>query len=102
MIASYRHLNSRAYGRSFSPSEKEEEILQFISRKLAKGRVVNPHGQNKMHINDAYEILRSSSVRNEQICEDIRKCISEGRTTVVLSKFVEQDFAFTTPIVKST
>ena len=52
-------------------------------------RVVNPHGQNKMHINDAYEILRSSSVRNEQICEDIRKCISEGRTPVVLSKFVE-------------
>lgn len=56
---------------------------------IHNARVVNPHGQNKMHINDAYEILRSSSVRNEQICEDIRKCISEGRTPVVLSKFVE-------------
>lgn len=58
-------------------------------------RVVNPHGQNKMHINDAYEVLRSSSVRNKQICDDIRKCIYAGRTPVVLSKYVEHaDFIY--------
>ena len=52
-------------------------------------RVVNPHGREKTHINDAYELIRNSNIRNEQICDDIRKCISEGRTPVVLSKFVE-------------
>lgn len=52
-------------------------------------RVINPHGMEKNSINDAYEMLRKNKVRNEQICDDIRTCISDGRTPVVLSKYKE-------------
>lgn len=52
-------------------------------------RVVNPHGRDKKHVNDAYNVLRKSSVRNEQICNDIRSCIAEGRTPVVLSRYID-------------
>lgn len=50
-------------------------------------RVVNPHGRDKISINDAYKIIRGSKIRNKQICEDIKRCIEEGRTPVVLSKY---------------
>ena len=52
-------------------------------------RVVNPHGRDKIHVNDAYEVIRTSEIRNEQIVEDIKVCIENRRTPVVLSKYKE-------------
>lgn len=52
-------------------------------------KVVNPHGRDRKHVNDDYELIRGSAVRNEQICNDIRSCIADGRTPVVLSKYVD-------------
>ena len=52
-------------------------------------RVINPHGRDGIHVNDAYEIIRESKIRNEQICDDIRACIANGRTPVVLSRYKE-------------
>ena len=50
-------------------------------------RTVSPHGRDKLHINEAYEIIRNNEMRNEQIADDIRHCIESGRTPVVLTRF---------------
>ena len=52
-------------------------------------RTVYPHGQSKLHVSEAYEILRKDRQRNMQIVEDVRKCIEEKRTPVVLTKVKE-------------
>ncbi|WP_330682484.1 DEAD/DEAH box helicase [Mediterraneibacter glycyrrhizinilyticus] len=41
----------------------------------------------KMHPNEAYEILRQNEVRDEQILSDVKECIAAGRTPVILSKY---------------
>ena len=42
-----------------------------------------------MHPNDAYELLRNNDVRDRQIIEDIRQCVANRRTPVVLTKYTE-------------
>lgn len=44
---------------------------------------------DKENINDAYALVSSSKVRNEQIIEDIRECVEKGRTPVILTKYKE-------------
>lgn len=41
----------------------------------------------KMHPNEAYEILRHNDVRDEQILADVKACIQAGRTPVILSRY---------------
>jgi len=45
--------------------------------------------QEKMHPNDAYAILRENEERDNIILRDIANCVAEGRTPVVLSRYVE-------------
>ena len=73
----------------FQYTAKERAEAQGISHIVIPRftRVINPHGRDKISINDAYKIIRESRIRNKQICEDIKNCIAEGRTPVVLSKF---------------
>lgn len=53
-------------------------------------RAVAPRfGNEKMHPNDAYAIIRENEDRDELIINDVKKCIDEGRTPVVLSKYVD-------------
>ncbi len=52
-------------------------------------RTVSPHGREKLHINDAYEIIRNSEIRNEQIATDIKYCIESGRTPIVLTRYTD-------------
>ncbi|MCQ2409966.1 MAG: phospholipase D-like domain-containing protein, partial [Clostridia bacterium] len=42
-----------------------------------------------LKINEAYKAVVSSEIRNRQIINDVEKCISEGRTPLVLSKYKE-------------
>lgn len=42
-----------------------------------------------MHVNEAYELVRDSEMRNEQIVADVRLCMEKGRSPVVLSKYKE-------------
>ncbi len=39
--------------------------------------------------NDAYELIRNNDVRDEQIIRDVANCVRNGRTPVVLTKFVD-------------
>ena len=52
-------------------------------------RTVSPRGImiEKMHPNEAYEIIRDNDTRDEQILSDEKDCIADGRTPVVLSKY---------------
>ncbi len=73
----------------YTAKEKAEEmgIDYFIVPRFT--RVVSPHERDKLHINEGYEILRNSEVRNEQIVDDIKACIAANRTPVVLTRFAE-------------
>lgn len=52
-------------------------------------RTVPPRGVSteKMHPNEAYEIIRNNEIRDEQIMADVRECIQSGRTPVILSRY---------------
>jgi len=52
-------------------------------------RTVPPRGvtTEKMHPNEAYEMIRNNEMRDEQILSDVRECIQSGRTPVVLSRY---------------
>ena len=52
-------------------------------------RTVLPRGviTERMHPNEAYEILRHNEVRDEQILSDVKDCIAAGRTPVILSRY---------------
>ena len=41
----------------------------------------------KIHINEAYKIVRYNDMRDEQILTDVKECIGAGRTPVILSRY---------------
>lgn len=45
--------------------------------------------QDKMHPNEAYEIIRNNDDRDSIIINDVKKCIDDRRTSVILSKYVD-------------
>lgn len=49
---------------------------------------MHPRSQD-MHINDAYMSIKDNEVRNKQIVDDVKKCIDNGRTPVVLTHYKE-------------
>ena len=51
-------------------------------------RTVLPRGAtDKIHINEAYKIVRYNDMRDEQILTDVKECIGVGRTPVILSRY---------------
>ena len=41
----------------------------------------------RIHPNEAYSIIRDNEIRDDLIVDDVKECISEGRTPVILSKY---------------
>ena len=73
---------------SYTAKEKAETqgIDHFVYPRFT--RTVPPRGvADKMHPNEAYQMIRDNEVRDEQILADVRECIKAGRTPVVLSKY---------------
>lgn len=67
---------------------KEQGIDHLVYPRFT--RAVAPRfGNDKMHPNEAYAIIRENEDRDELIINDVKKCIDEGRTPVVLSKYVD-------------
>ena len=52
-------------------------------------RVVDAN-ESSDDINKAYALIGSSLVRNDMILGDVRDCVKEGRTPVILTKYKEQ------------
>ena len=65
----------------------EQGISHYVVPRFTK--VVSPHGRDKLHVNDAYEIIRNNEIRNDQIISDIKNCIENGRTPVILTKYTD-------------
>lgn len=74
---------------SYTEKEKAEDqgIQHLVYPRFT--HVVPPRGiiTDKMHPNEAYEIIHNNDVRDKQIVEDVEKCILEGRTPVILSRY---------------
>lgn len=67
---------------------KEQGIAHLVYPRFT--RTVAPRfQQDKMHPNEAYEILRNNDDRDTLIVNDVKQCIEDGRTPVVLSKYVD-------------
>ncbi len=66
---------------------KEQGIQHLVYPRIT--RAVPPRGMitGKMHPNEAYEIIHNNDLRDEQIIDDVKNCISAGRTPVVLSRY---------------
>lgn len=74
---------------SYTAKEKAESqgIPHLVYPRFT--RVVAPRGviTDKMHPNEAYDIIHNNDQRDQQLIEDIKTCVSEGRTPVVLSRY---------------
>lgn len=73
---------------SYTAMERSEEqgIDHLVIPRYT--RVININ-ENKDNINAAYSLISSSPVRNQQITEDIRSCVKQGRTPVILTRYKE-------------
>lgn len=67
---------------------KEQGIAHLVYPRFT--RAVAPRfQQDNMHPNEAYTILRENEDRDNLIIADVIKCIEEGRTPVILSRYVD-------------
>ncbi len=67
---------------------EEQNIGHFVNPRFT--RTVAPHHLSKTpYGNAAFELLRNNEVRDAQIAEDVAECVKDGRTPVVLTKFVD-------------
>lgn len=75
------------YSYTAKEKAKEQGIRHLVYPRFT--RTVAPRGViiGKMHPNEAYEIIHNNDLRDEQIIEDVKNCVSEGRTPVVLSRY---------------
>lgn len=72
-------------------TSKEKALAQGIDHLVYPRftRTLPPRGitKEKMHPNEAYEIIRNNDIRDEQIIADVKECLAAGRTPVILSKY---------------
>ena len=81
-------LGSIRYQYTSKDRAKEQGIEHLVYPRFT--RAVAPRfSQDKMHPNEAYEIIRNNEDRDELIIRDVKQCVEDGRTPVVLSKYVE-------------
>ncbi len=65
---------------------KEQGIEHFVYPRFT--RLVSQDGET-MKINDAWKGIVHSEVRNEQILSDVRECIEQGRSPLVMTRFID-------------
>ena len=65
---------------------KEQGIAHMVYPRFTRTASLR---SQKLHINDAYVLVRDSESRNNQIVEDAKACIDSGRCPVVLTRYTE-------------
>ena len=84
----YRMIGPVRYSYGARDMAKEQGIRHFVYPRFT--RTVSPHRLGEqMHVNEAYELIRNSEMRNEQIAADVKLCIEKDRSPVVLSRYKE-------------
>lgn len=63
---------------------KEQGIEHLVYPRFT--RIAHPRNQ-EMHINEAYMLIKDDDVRNNQIIMDVKQCVDNGRTPVVLTRY---------------
>lgn len=67
---------------------KEQGIDHLVYPRFT--RAVAPRFQKeRMHPNEAYALIRENEDRDDIIIADVKRCVEDGRTPVILSKFVD-------------
>lgn len=67
---------------------REQNISHLVYPRFT--RTVKPHHLSKMpYGNDAFELIRNNEIRDDQIVKDVVECVKNGRTPVVLTRFVD-------------
>ncbi|MCI8877299.1 MAG: DEAD/DEAH box helicase family protein [Lachnospiraceae bacterium] len=82
----YMLLGDIRYRYTAKDRAKEQGMEYLVCPRFT--RVAYPRRQ-EMHINDAYMLIRDNEVRNMQIVDDVKKCIANGRTPVILTRYKE-------------
>ena len=72
-----------------SKDRAKEQGIEHLVYPWFTGAVAPGFSQDKMHPNEAYEIIRNNEDRDELIIRDVKQCVEDGRTPVALSKYVE-------------
>ena len=74
---------------SFTAKDRalEQGIGHFVYPRYT--RVISTE-ENRESINEAFALISENKVRNDQIIADVRKCISEKRTPVILTRRKDQ------------
>lgn len=82
------------YSYTTKEKAKEQGIQHLVYPRFTL--TVPPRGviTDKMHPNEAYEIIHNNDVRDEQIIEDVKNCVAAGRTPVVLSRYKDHSEKF--------
>ncbi len=84
----YMLLGSVRYQFTAKDRAKEQGIAHLVYPRFT--RAVAPRfQQDNMHPNEAYEMLRENEDRDALIINDVIKCIAEGRTPVILSRYID-------------
>ena len=65
---------------------KEQGIAHMVYPRFTRTASLR---SQKLHINDAYVLVRDSESRNEQIIEDAKSCVDSGRCPVVLTRYTD-------------
>ncbi len=75
----------------YSYTAKEKAAAQGVAHYVYPRftRTVAPRGviTDKIHPNTAYDIIHGNTARDEQIIHDVKLCVEQGRTPVVLSRY---------------
>ena len=66
---------------------KAQGIAHFVYPRFTRAVVPKWTDGERMHPNEAYEIIRNHDVRDDQIIEDVKACVEAGRTPIVLSRY---------------
>ena len=67
---------------------KEQGIEHLVYPRFTRA-VVPRFQQDKLHPNEAYAIIRDNADRDKIIINDVINCVEDGRTPVVLSRYVD-------------
>lgn len=67
---------------------REQGIEHLVYPRFTRA-VAAKFQQDKMHPNEAYSIIRENEDRDKIIINDVMECIQNGRTPVILSRYVD-------------
>jgi len=82
----YLMLGPIRYNYTAKERAEKQNIRRYVYPRFT--RSVAPRGSNeKMHPNEAYEIIRNDNIRDDQIIRDVISCVAIGKTPVILSRY---------------